>query len=73
MELVNDSFLENLAKDMYAVPECIPTFTENDIHLTKDEENIIRYSCGYVVMKLHNRFVKQPGEKAANAVTTCMQ
>ena len=62
MELVNESLLENLTKEMYAVPQCLPTCTMN---LSKDEENIIRYACGYVGMKLYNRFVKQPGEKAA--------
>ena len=62
MELVNESLLENLTKEMYAVPQCSPTCTMN---LSKDEEDIIRYACGYVGMKLYNRFVKQPGEKAA--------
>lgn len=62
MELVNESLLENLTKEMYTVPQCSPTCTMN---LSKDEENIIRYACGYVGMKLYNRFVKQPGEKAA--------
>ena len=27
--------------------------------LTKDEENILRYACGYVGMKLHERFLKR--------------
>ena len=63
MELVNESLLENLTKEMYAVPQCSPTCTMN---LSKDEENIIlRYACGYFGKKLYNRFVKQPGEKAA--------
>ena len=57
---------------MYAVPQCSPTCTMN---LSKDEENIIRYACGYVGMKLYNRFVKQPGEKAAafvECIETCV-
>ena len=41
--------------EVNSLPQCLPT----------DEENIIRYACGYVGMKLYNHFVKQPGEKAA--------
>ena len=36
--------------------------------LTKDEENILRYACGYVGMKLYQRFLKTLGEKAAQFV-----
>ena len=49
-EIVNETLLE----DMYAIPqreEGMPTSTKNT-YLTKDEENIIRYACGYVGMKL---------------------
>ena len=31
---------------------------------TEDEENVIRYACGYVGMKLYNRFMKQKSNKA---------
>ena len=64
IEIVNETLLENMTKDMYAIPQCeedmLPS-TKNT-YLTKYEENVIRYACGYVGMKLHNRFVKQPGE-----------
>ena len=36
--------------------------------ITEDEQRIIRYACGYVGMKLHNKFLKQHGEKAARFV-----
>ena len=36
--------------------------------LTKDEENILRYACGYVAMKLDQRFPKMTGDKAAQFV-----
>ena len=36
--------------------------------LTTEEESIIRYVCGYVGMKLHDRFIKQKGNKAAEFI-----
>ena len=36
--------------------------------MTIVEENIIRYACGFVGMKLHDRFIKQHGNKAAEFV-----
>ena len=36
--------------------------------MTIDEEKIIRYVCGFVGMKLHDRFIKQHGNKAAEFV-----
>jgi len=94
MELINESLLENMAKDKYTIPQpreststldiCLSKDEQNiirytipqpreststlDIRLSKDEQNIIRYACGYVGVKLHNRFVKQHGEKAASFV-----
>ena len=65
MELVNEVYFENIIKLRYS------TSTVEDItppSLTKDEENIIRYACGYVGMKLHDRFIKQDGKKAAQFV-----
>lgn len=62
MELVNETFLENMR---YATP---PDETVTPPSLTRDEENIIRYACGYVGMKLHDRFIKQSGKKAAEFV-----
>lgn len=65
MELVNEIFFENMIKIKYA------TRREKSIiapSLTKDEENIIRYACGYVGMKLHARFIRQSGRKAAEFV-----
>ena len=33
--------------------------------LSKDEENILRYACGYVVKKLLHKYIQQDGDKAA--------
>ena len=33
--------------------------------ITEDEQRIIHYACSYMGMKLHNKFLKQHGEKAA--------
>ena len=74
MELVNESLLENLTNlEMYAVPQCLPTCTMN---LSKDEENNIRYACGYVGMKLYtivlsNSLVKKL-QLLWSALNTCV-
>ena len=38
------------------------------IDITKDEENILRYACGYIAMKLRERFLKVKGRKATQFV-----
>ena len=70
MEIVNEILFEKLIEEMFRVePE---ESTEADAAeaalLTKDEENILRYACGYIGMKLYQRFIKTPGEKAAQFV-----
>ena len=69
VELVNESLLEKLCKNMFGTPRRESSRSETvSTYLSEDEQNIIRYACGYVGMKLYNRFVKQPGEKAATFV-----
>ena len=70
MELVNETLFEKLIETMFTTEpeECAQVTT-----LTKDEENILRYACGYVAMKLHQRFFKAPGEKAARFVECLSQ
>jgi len=44
-------------------------------YLSEDEQNIFRYACEYVGLKLYNQFVKQSGEKAASfvkCITICV-
>jgi len=65
MELVNETYFENLIKQRCAHP---PQKAVMSPSLTTDEENIIRYACGYVGMKLHDRFIKQDGKKAEQFV-----
>ena len=65
MELVNETLLENLTKEIYTIPQHEESTPTCNMKFSKVEESIIRYACGYVGMKLYNRFVKQPGEKAA--------
>ena len=36
--------------------------------MSKDEENILRYACGFVAMKLKKRFLKRPCEKSAKFI-----
>lgn len=35
------------------------------MELTLDEANVLRYACGFVGMKLHRKFLKMKGSKAA--------
>lgn len=65
MELVNESLLDDIIKTTYAVSHKNPSTPHLHLHLSIEEENIMRYACGYVGMKLHNRFVKQHGQKPA--------
>ena len=65
MELVNEVYFENMVKKKYAATHCKAITSTS---LTVDEENIIRYACGFVGKKLHDRFIKQHGRKAAEFV-----
>ena len=65
MELVNEVCFENMIKERYATT---PARASTATSLTVDEENIIRYACGFVGMKLHDRFIRQHGSKAAEFV-----
>ena len=66
MEMVNDSLVEHLVTDLCAAPK--PEPTENP-SLSEDERIIIRYACRYYVgIKLHDKFEKRSGEKAASFV-----
>ena len=67
MEIVNEAIFEKLIEETFKTePESHSQVVATS--LTKDEENILRYACGYVGMKLHQRFLKTPGEKAAQFV-----
>ena len=66
MELVNEVVFERMIKSRY-IPAKI-TVNAAPPSLTVEEENIIRYACGYVGMKLHNRYIKQHGDRAAEFV-----
>ena len=70
MEIVNEALFEKLIEAMYRVEpeESTQSNTAEAALLTKDEENILCYACGYVGLKLYQRFVKMPGKKAAQFV-----
>jgi len=42
--------------------------TINESSPISKEENILRYACDYVAIKLKKRFVKIPGEKSVRFV-----
>ena len=54
MELVNENIVDCLVKEtfpQFETPRATPTMS-----ITKDEENVLRYACGYIAMKLRERF-----------------
>ena len=66
MEIINESIFQDLIMKMFQQPcvqECVTVVTLNE-----DEENIIRYACGYIGMKLQSKYLKMQGEKAAEFV-----
>ena len=65
-ELVNESILDSLIKATF--PEFSITRATPMIYITKDEENILRYVCGFIGMKLRQKFLKIAGEKPAQFV-----
>lgn len=73
-ELINEQLMEGLMIDTFKVFE-EPSVRQNTkapvAVLSKDEENILRYASGYVIKKLHHKYVQQHGYKAA-AFTECI-
>ena len=65
-ELVNETILDSLINTTF--PEFNMTRATPMIDITKDEENILRYACGFIGMKLRQKFLKMEGEKAAQFV-----
>lgn len=86
MEIVNEAIFEGIVREMFAsagrfqhayfVTQTvyIPLLDESasaEVQLTMDEANILRYACGFVGMKLHRKFLKMKGSKAAQ-FTECL-
>ena len=63
MEIVNESIVDCLIKEtfpQFETPRATPTMS-----ITKDEENVLRYACGYIAMKLKERFLKVKRQKGS--------
>jgi len=72
MELVNESLLQKLSKEIFSIPQCENSRSETvSTYLTEDEYNIMRYACGYIGMKLYNRCAEVPRTRI-NFVAACM-
>lgn len=65
-QLVNQHLFEEIVKSEYEV--CTSEQRSARRVLSKDEENIIRYACGYVTMRLLCKFKRTEGNKAASFV-----
>ena len=68
--LVTDAMFEKMIHTLCENYCSARDYAEPDVQaeITEDVQRIIRYACGYVGMKLHNKFLKQHGEKAARFV-----
>ena len=63
---MNDYIFESVIKDVYDLKQQHPQIhTSKLAQLTKDKCNILRYVCGYVMMKIHGKYLKQSSNKAA--------
>ena len=67
VELVNEGILDSLIKATFPEFNMLTRATPM-IDITKDEENILRYICGFIGMKLRQKFLKIESEKAAQFV-----
>jgi len=67
MEIINESIFQDLVLKMFQRSE-EPCVQECVVTLNEDEENIIRYVCGYIGMKLRSKYLKMQGDKAAEFV-----
>ena len=66
MEIINESIFQDHIMKMFQQP-CVQERV-TVVTLNEDEENIIRYACGYIGMKLQSKYLKMQGEKAAEFV-----
>ena len=67
-ELINEEIFEGMIIEMYGLYETVHTPPQERSILSKDEDNIIRYACGYIVRTMLQKYLKQHGEKAASFV-----
>ena len=65
-QLVNQHLFEEIVKSQYEI--CTSEQRPVRRVLSKDEENVIRYACGYVSMRLLRKFKRTQGNKAASFV-----
>ena len=70
MELINEGILEYIIKKHFPLFDAMNTTetVECSTRMTTDEENILRYACSYVGMKLKQKFLRMLGEKAEKFV-----
>ena len=66
-ELVNETVLEQIIKWSFSLDTTLVTVNE-PCPMSKDEENILRYTCGYVAMNLKKMFTKVSDEKSVRFI-----
>jgi len=62
LELINETLIEKIIQINFALA---PQLVVSDSLLTKDDENILRYACGFVAMKLKKFTKMSAGDKTA--------
>jgi len=66
MQLTNQQVFEEMLTSMFKTHIVKEQPADNTpTELTVDEDNVLRYACGYVARKLHQKYLKQHGEKYA--------
>ena len=67
-ELINESIMDHLIETSFPAKQEARTSCTPPVELNKEEENIIRYACGYVCMHLRRRFLSSKNDKAVDFI-----
>ena len=67
-ELINKSIMDHLIETPFPAKLEARTSCTPPIELNKQEENIIRYACGYVCIHLRRRFLNSKSDKAVDFI-----
>ena len=75
-ELINEEIFEGMITDMYRIYETTLTplaaGSQDTSTLSKDEDNVIRYACGYIVRTMLKKYLQQHGEKKGALFVQCI-
>ena len=67
-KLINKGIMDHLRETSFPAKLKTRTNCTLSMELNKDEENIIRYACGYVCMHLRRRFLSSKSKKVVDFI-----